>query len=268
MHEGGADAFAYRALYHFNLIDKKIYREIHTNILNSCIFNLDHQPLKNSHKRGRFKNYYNCGAVIALITEFALKQKYPKKDLFDFWNSLFEKAKKENYEYNEDLYFDLILDLTDNDHIVDSIKQFTDKFIKDPAGFFIPLFNTIGISLRKIKFPSGEILKEIAKKTVRAIVKMDCSSKHSITTSKHYFILHGINQCNKITKDIKIDRLEGIDIFKKPLLAHRRAEKICKKKEMLKLGFYKSKKILEIKCEGSLPEVPDVLSIESDLAEF
>lgn len=40
MHEGGAEAFAWRALYHLNIIDKSALLKKHTQALNSCMLGL------------------------------------------------------------------------------------------------------------------------------------------------------------------------------------------------------------------------------------
>jgi len=86
MHEGSADAFASRVLRHFGLIDDNTFIEYIKKSKIKCLNGLESGiALIESSKLRKFGNYYDCGHLIAQMTEQSLK----KEDLFNFYRALF-----------------------------------------------------------------------------------------------------------------------------------------------------------------------------------
>ncbi|MGJ8662554.1 MAG: hypothetical protein ACSHWU_02840, partial [Marinicella sp.] len=86
IHEGGADAFATRALAKLGIITADEVLIEHEKYLNACIETLNKYPVSAFEKHQNFSVYYHCGATIALLTDRVMKQKDPQTDLFDFWS--------------------------------------------------------------------------------------------------------------------------------------------------------------------------------------
>jgi len=98
LHEGGADAFADRALRDLGVYSREKYHAQLSEALSLCVLGLRGAPLTTSSRRGRTKNWYWCGSAIALWTEAATSQIEPKEDLFGFWKRLFDAAPGRRYD--------------------------------------------------------------------------------------------------------------------------------------------------------------------------
>lgn len=104
MHEGSADAFASRVLRHFGLIDDNTFSEYIKKSKIKCINGLeDGIALMESSKLRKFGNYYDCGHLIAQMTEKSLQ----KGDLFDFYRTLFHQELAKDRIYSGEEYFQL-----------------------------------------------------------------------------------------------------------------------------------------------------------------
>ncbi|HMI88377.1 MAG TPA: hypothetical protein VK550_30045 [Polyangiaceae bacterium] len=95
LHEGSADAFAYRALVELGFIDKKMYRKHLSDAASLCAFGLAGAPLKNARPGS---NDYTCGFLIAALSEAAARRRDPRGDIFSFWGMLLSKASGRRYD--------------------------------------------------------------------------------------------------------------------------------------------------------------------------
>ena len=89
LHQGGADALAWRALRELKIIDEARFWKAQSQSVSKCLLGLEGQPLTDSSRPGKFKNYYHCGATINLLAEAALRASGSKDDLFSFWRRVF-----------------------------------------------------------------------------------------------------------------------------------------------------------------------------------
>ncbi len=89
LHEGGAEAFADRALRDLDFISPRKFDDSQSNALSLCLLGLANTTLDQSSLPGKTKNYYWCGETQELWLESALKQKYPANDLYTFWSGIF-----------------------------------------------------------------------------------------------------------------------------------------------------------------------------------
>ena len=102
MHEGGADAFAFRALRDVGIVTDEELSALEDQSFKLCKQKLKNYPLKDSAVRREFKNYYYCGEFIARVTEVITGD-----SLYAFWKKLFARADK-NGSYKSNDYFDLL----------------------------------------------------------------------------------------------------------------------------------------------------------------
>jgi predicted metalloprotease with PDZ domain len=97
MHEGGADTFAFRAMLSLGAMAGQDYTDRLSQALSSCMLGLQDASLHQSSEAGRTKNAYNCGNVIALLTEAVVRRRDPHQDIFSFWSELFRKSADRRY---------------------------------------------------------------------------------------------------------------------------------------------------------------------------
>ena len=105
MHEGAANAMAHDLLLEFRVIDAERHRAIREEAINECFVALGDGPVNLAHRRGAFGVFYDCGELIALWTEAAVRQVDSAADLFAFWRDLVAAARAGEGHYDEDLYF-------------------------------------------------------------------------------------------------------------------------------------------------------------------
>jgi hypothetical protein len=106
MHEGGADAFALRALIELGAMTPAQYLERLSQALSGCMLGLGDAGIRDSSTAGRTKTYYNCGNTIALLSEAAGRRKHATSDIFTFWGHLLGHSRGRHYD--EATYLDTL----------------------------------------------------------------------------------------------------------------------------------------------------------------
>jgi hypothetical protein len=111
MHEGSADAMANDLLLAFEVIDADRHRASRELAMNQCAAALAQGPLSSAADRGAFRAFYDCGAIMALWTEAALRRVRPDADLFSYWRTLIGAGLANDTSYDAPLYFSVLSDL-------------------------------------------------------------------------------------------------------------------------------------------------------------
>ncbi len=159
MHEGGANAFAYMALFKLEFIDRKEFLELQTGDFNHCVTNLKDRPLIEVTEDRNFRAHYSCGAMMALITHAAVKKNNKSYDLFQFWKAMFTKFRNQNLRfYTEDTYFSTLLDMTGDEVLVRNIQTFINGPTNSSSSFVKTELERLGIkfySTEKNQIPLG-----------------------------------------------------------------------------------------------------------------
>jgi hypothetical protein len=106
LHEGGADAFAWRALLALGEIDDARYGRELSRAASLCVLGLAGEPLHASSRPGRYKNHYRCGATISLLVEAALRASGARDGLFAWWARVF--AARGDGTYDERAFLDAL----------------------------------------------------------------------------------------------------------------------------------------------------------------
>ena len=112
MHEGAADAMARDLLLAFGVIDLDGHRAGREAALNQCFtaLALGDGPIATAHERGAFRLFYDCGEVMALWTDAALRRVNADADLFTFWRDLIHAARAGGGTYDVGMYFRVLAD--------------------------------------------------------------------------------------------------------------------------------------------------------------
>ena len=145
MHEGGAEAFAFRALAELGVISRARHLDMESEAVNACIDGLDGHPVNTSAERRAFRNYYTCGAAVGLLTEGALRGESPDLDLFDFWRALFEAAGQNDGVYTQALYLATLDAMAPASEAAEAIRSLALDPLPEADRFFLETFERIGI---------------------------------------------------------------------------------------------------------------------------
>jgi hypothetical protein len=125
MHEGGADAFAWRALRRAGLIDDTELEDGQAGDLDECLAHLGEDSLQAAEERKDFRAVYACGAALAWLTEAGTGRVDPSSDLHTFWAALFRAAEPKGRRYDEAMYLALLRERK----VAPATVSFMDDFI-------------------------------------------------------------------------------------------------------------------------------------------
>jgi hypothetical protein len=251
VHEGGADAFSYRALYKLGIINKKELWENYNNALSSCLMNLDGKALNSSEKSRSFRNYYDCGSTIMLMVESALLTKYGENSLFEFWEELLGVARKQNNQYDSSTFHSVLRDKFSQQKLSNMIKVLEGEDRES----FLSLFKQMG-SLVNLKVKNNNknapayFLSKLNQRFFNTLMQKDCGGKVATSLSGKGIIVFGNKKCNAFKQKYDVISIEGVKLTQKTgnkgLLF---AKKACKKKGKVRLGLYRSSKFLFVPCK-------------------
>lgn len=225
MHEGSADALSFRALLKFNIISEERFWELHNGSLNKCLMGLSNGgALVDSGKARRFKNYYDCGATLGLITE-ALDKDH---DLFSFWRELLAKGVKEG-GYSDVLYFKVLQDRGANDKQVEDFKELVFKDLSNPGKKYREFLTSLGFEARSLSLsPKDTGLKNIlGKRLAGRILKEYCALPINSFFSEGILTLHPNEKCPDLPKNFKATKVFNLSFIKEPSLIWQRFVKTC-----------------------------------------
>lgn len=213
MHEGGADAFAWRALRRAGILDDAGLDARLTSDLNDCVVSLGARALDDAEQKGDFKPVYACGATLAWLTEAATS------DLHAFWKLLFASSEQRGRRYDEALY----LSLLKQQERVPGTAAFIDDFVHhdmdfvqhdmpDRAEKLAAAFRAAGVPIRPMPdaIPAQQ-RRAWGEAALAALMRQDCHGASFDRASGKYH-LHGKETCATLKSDVVVDRIEGKSI--------------------------------------------------------
>jgi hypothetical protein len=172
MHEGSADAFANEMLLEFGVIDSAAWLDRRADAVNRCAAHVLAAPVHRAAERGAFRTFYDCGFVMALWTEMALRETSPSTDLFGFWRDLITKAQSTGGRYDEDLYFGVMRSAGVADSVVEQMRAFLSSSSIEPA---VAGLSSLGLDIVQGKgTPPAEYQRTISMKAFAHVMAAAC----------------------------------------------------------------------------------------------
>ena len=229
MHEGGADAFAWRAVRRAGILDDAGLNARLTSDLNECLTSLGTHALDDVEAKGNFGPVYTCGATLAWLTEAATG------DLHAFWKALFAAAEKNRRHYDEELYLSMLKQGERVPGTAAFIDDFVHRDMPDRAEKLAAAFQAAGVPLRPMPDAiSPQARRSWGEAALVALMREDCHSVSYDRGSGRY-LLHGKETCTTLKSDIDIDRIEGKNISRAGDAAYDAAATKCASNESVTL---------------------------------
>lgn len=221
MHEGGADAFAWRAVHRAAILDDSALDARLTADLNDCLSSIGSHALDDVEKQGKFGPVYSCGATLAWLTEAATG------DLHAFWKSLFRAAAERGRHYDETLYFSLLKEQERVPGTATFIDDFVHRDMPDRAEKLAAAFRAAGVPLRPMPdaMPAQQ-RRAWGEAALVALMRQDCHGVSFDRASGRYH-LHGKESCATLKSDLVIDRIAGKNIVREGDAAYDAAAANC-----------------------------------------
>jgi len=247
MHEGGADAFAYKTLLTLGIIDKKEYVDDLNGALTQCSSELFETPLNKAKEKKLFGLYYSCGTMINLLAE-AASLRSSKVDLYGFWKRLFDKANLRNpKKYDAEMYFETLLELGKDDILVSKIKELIETQLTDPSAFLKDVLTSQGIVITET-VTSKSSNRGFGRKILSALMQYDCKGKISISARKDRISVEGLPSCEHMKSNHEVIGLGPYHIIKQGALAYSWVFEQCA--QNLPIPVKTTKETYSIPCSG------------------
>lgn len=246
MHEGGADAFANFSMLEFGLIDTTQMLQQFEQAANDCILNKGDEPLQQSAKIWRYRNYYSCGAAMAFASHVAIQAKTAEKSLFDVWKQMFT-ANTEDQRYNEQNYFAQLSVLTGSDKLAKSLQRFSHDSNLDNQAELISWFEQSSISaILSDNYPVA-VSQHWGKQIIANLMRMHCKAI-SFNSYDDYVSTFPIESCVAFAKSMEIQYVENTDIFQQGIAAYKLFRDKCANNSSITLQNRAKQTIAEVSC--------------------
>ncbi|NQZ22977.1 MAG: hypothetical protein HRT53_13090 [Colwellia sp.] len=260
MHEGGADTFANFAMLEFDLIDSKQMMQKFEDSTNSCLLNKGKESLAQSAELRLYRNYYTCGATMALASHFAIKAKSPNKSVFDLWKRLFN-ANMKNRTYTQQDYFNELSQLTGSDLLSKALGKFSSQTNIDNQSEISSWFEQTEITTKSsFDYPSS-IKRHWGKQVIYNLMEMHCDSV-SFSSYDDYVKTYPMDKCKTFQHSAEIQYVAGLDIFRQGIDAYNLFREKCQQKGTVSLQNREKVNIVEIECLREVAKVESYLRFE------
>jgi hypothetical protein len=255
MHEGGGDAFAWRALRRADLLDDRQLAARETGDLNQCLAEVGSAAVDDAEAKGNFKAVYACGSALAWLTEAAVHRADASADLFTFWKALFRAADSRGRKYDEALYLSVLKDRADAASV-----QFIDDFVHRPMPDhlqrIIAVFADEGIVLEpKPEAIPMEQRQAWAQSALVALMGGDCGGHVNLWRRSGKIILGGDAKCATLRSELAVGRVEDHDINREGEVVYDAVAARCAAHEVVALDAGGTR--VEVPCTVTLaPRTP------------
>ena len=262
MHEGGADAFANFAMREFGLIDNNQMIQRFEDAANSCLLNKASEPLAQSADLWKFRNYYSCGAIMALASDIAIKANDPSQSVFDVWREIFD-TNKLNKRYNQQNYFDSLSEVANSDALATSFEEFSDKADIDNFVTISSWFENSSINVTVSDDYPKAFVRHWGKEIMVNLMQMHCSGV-SFSSYDNHIETYPMDGCESFGKTKNIQFVNGFDIFKESIDAYNSFRLQCKKNGLVELLNQERVKVAEIECLHPVASISPYLKFEQN----
>lgn len=155
LHEGGADALSIRALRALLGTGYDPLPAVQRR-LDDCIAAAPNGGLLGATARGEQLANYNCGAILSLVAEAAIRKRDPRADILSFWRALIVRARQGDNSFDQAMWLDELTRQSGDEGLADMIAEFARAGSRDPQGFFAGLFTRAAIPFARSE--SGKLV--------------------------------------------------------------------------------------------------------------
>jgi hypothetical protein len=237
MHEGGADAFAYKALNRLGRLSDARLAEIEAAAFSSCLVGTRLGPLHEASVPGRFKLYYWCGHLIAHITEGLGARSTPSVDLHGFWGELLRRSREA--PYSEADYLSLLRGLSGGEAAEAAVRALLTGSASDIVPALLAADPALAVWPAPLRGagldPLPEAYQEFAG-LVAATLLLRSAAGHDVapTPAVDGWLVHGA--LGKPTEDLVLVELEGHPVRRRGALAYDAATETCRATGKVTIG--------------------------------
>ncbi|HEX4925991.1 MAG TPA: hypothetical protein VFV50_18000 [Bdellovibrionales bacterium] len=205
MHEGGAEAFALRALRDGGHLSETRYRDLHTEAINECTAGLSGVALVESDAFRRFQNYYTCGTVINLLAERMSAAR--AGSLFRLWGDIFRRAS--GGRYSSHTFFRAVEDAASVVQAGGQLRALVHERLPRPDKYTFDLLREYGIEVEN-RFESAPLwfVRSSNRRLVSELVRQNCGGQ--IEDAGEALAVSAPGECPYLRSGDRVVRLEYV----------------------------------------------------------
>ncbi|KKO48889.1 hypothetical protein VT06_09075 [Arsukibacterium sp. MJ3] len=269
LHEGGADAFANLAMLEFGLINHPQMLQQFEEAANSCVLNKGAESLEQSASLWRYRNYYNCGAAMALASHVAIQTTAPEKSVFDVWKAIF-KSNATSRTYNQQDYFNQLTLLTGSDNLSEAFARFSHDTDLDNQAELASWFQqtAIAVSLSEASLLEDHptaITQHWGQQVIASLMRMHCKSI-SFSKADDHVKTYPIPSCKAFEKNMEIQYVDDFDIHKQGIAAYQLFHETCTNGGKVVLKNKNKQSEAEIACITVPPKISPYIRLATKAA--
>lgn len=210
MHEGGADAFAWRALHRAGILTSEELLARQALDLNLCLSLLGEESLAESEERGNFGAVYPCGSALAWLAEASVRKADPSADLHTLWRDVFARAASSGRRYDEAIFLDALRRRTADEAVLAFLDGFLHEPMPDRVALTIAAFARAGVKLEPAPAEAPRDQRQRwSQNLLVALVQEDCNGAFSFTRRGAGWVIHGGPACATLKSDVTVETAEG-----------------------------------------------------------
>jgi hypothetical protein len=256
MHEGGAEAFAYRAMRRAGLLTDAELTARQTADLNECLAGIGTRALDEAEADGQVRSVYPCGSALGWLTEAAVRRKDPAADLHTFWRAMLHAAPSRTYD--ETLYLATLGELADPQS-VEFIDDFVHRPMPDRLERTVAAFASEGVHLesRPDDMPA-DAKEQWAQAAIIEVMRGDCGGHYSVSRGRDTLVVYGSAKCATLKSKMDVEAIEGKSVTREGHLAYDAVATRCAASEPVTLGG------LSVPCNAALAPRPPWLAVKPE----
>lgn len=258
MHEGGADAFADRALLASGLIDREEFDARATRALNLCAADLGGRALRSAARVAPAASYA-CGNVLALWTEAALSGS--GGDLFTFWGELVDRAVRTGGTYDQAAYLETAQDLGVPPGAAAAMARLADTDHGDTGALLADGLAAAGVEVTPDPVGDAAYREGWGRRLFSALMLADCGGVSFYGGGGAYRVAGGLT-CGALREGAEVGRAEGIPLVEEGGRAYDAVRAACAASGSVAIGLADGSAVA-IPCPAALPERTPALRIRT-----
>ncbi|MFN4289580.1 MAG: hypothetical protein ACK4E7_01720 [Permianibacter sp.] len=215
VHEGGADAAAFRALFELGLMTESAYHATHLQALNQCVRQLQGIQLADAFKQQRGKAYYDCGAALSYVLEQHMQRRGMPFSVFEQWQAMYRQQQQQLQQDNSKLFFSMVA----NSAVEPALQQAVPRYIEQThADSMADMKQLLSAAALEPTLDSQQATAnahfEQARRWMFALMAKDCAG--SVSFSSNYvdgvasFSVDGLPHCQQLKTALQVRALAGV----------------------------------------------------------
>lgn len=279
LHEGAAEAIAYRVLFDLGVISRRQYVQSQNEVINRCIVGRDiRMAVRTLVERRRSRRvYYDCGAALHFVLSLA-----PGGErhftLYDFWARMFAAAETNQRVYTHDMFLEAasgtrggefgnrLRDFVSSVFVLGPVSGTTSGGTEESMRRMLAAVDIRALEeTPQMQFPSW-YQRLLAERVMEMLIDRDCRGHGLYSFSEGGVEIVGAHVCANIKDTQKVEEVEDRRLFAEGVFAYDDVQESCSMSPEGKVVLRVTNGSLALSCV-QMARRPKYISFDPSLVE-